>query len=84
MFVLAHSILVPHYHHDRNHRAAAQALRPMSREPLSILCPLRPHNSTCGYCSPPGERSKTQSSYHAAECMPLQLSCRVHLAKHHL
>ena len=55
----------------------------MSPEPLSIISPLRPNNSTCGYCSPPGERSATKSSYHAAECMPQQLSCRVtsHIAR---
>ncbi|RPD67049.1 hypothetical protein L226DRAFT_529443 [Lentinus tigrinus ALCF2SS1-7] len=47
-------------------------------EPLSIISPLRPHNSTCGYCSPPGERSATKSNYHAAECMPMQLSCSVY------
>ncbi|KAI0750919.1 arginine-tRNA-protein transferase [Daedaleopsis nitida] len=46
--------------------------------PISILSPLRPHDSTCGYCSPPGERSVTKSSYHAAECMPMQLSCRIY------
>ncbi|KAI0774383.1 arginine-tRNA-protein transferase [Fomes fomentarius] len=50
----------------------------MSREPLSILCPLRPRNSTCGYCGLPGERSESESNYHAAECIPLRLSCRIY------
>ncbi|KAI9056577.1 hypothetical protein FKP32DRAFT_1599303 [Trametes sanguinea] len=47
-------------------------------DPLSIICPLHPHNGTCGYCSPPGERSKEQSNYHKAECLAMQLSCRVY------
>ncbi|RDX53977.1 hypothetical protein OH76DRAFT_1342417 [Lentinus brumalis] len=50
----------------------------MAPEPLSIISPLRAHSSTCGYCSPPGERSATKSNYHAAECMAAQLSCRVY------
>ncbi|KAI9000901.1 arginine-tRNA-protein transferase [Trametes punicea] len=47
-------------------------------EPISIVSPLRPHNSTCGYCGPPGERSKGKSNYHKAECLAMQLSCRVY------
>ncbi|OCH90708.1 hypothetical protein OBBRIDRAFT_819164 [Obba rivulosa] len=43
---------------------------------MDILSPLTPHASSCGYCGPPGERSKTKSSVHQAECMPLQLSCK--------
>ncbi|KAH9843904.1 arginine-tRNA-protein transferase [Rhodofomes roseus] len=42
---------------------------------VTILAPLTPHNSTCGYCSPPGKRSETKSSCHAAECIPLRMSC---------
>ncbi|OSX59239.1 hypothetical protein POSPLADRAFT_1150353 [Postia placenta MAD-698-R-SB12] len=41
----------------------------------TILSPLTPHNSTCGYCSPPGRCSETASSWHAAECIPTQISC---------
>ncbi|KAI0352829.1 hypothetical protein OH77DRAFT_1427947 [Trametes cingulata] len=47
-------------------------------EPISIISPLTPTSSTCGYCGPPGERSKTRSSYHRAECVASQLSCRVY------
>ncbi|OSD04358.1 hypothetical protein PYCCODRAFT_1364194 [Trametes coccinea BRFM310] len=47
-------------------------------EPLTTICPLHPHNGTCGYCSPPGERSKQKSNYHKAECLATQLSCRVY------
>ncbi|KAH9899760.1 arginine-tRNA-protein transferase [Cubamyces lactineus] len=50
----------------------------MSNEPLSILAPLRPHNSTCGYCGPPGQRSEEETNYHRAEGLALQLSCRVY------
>ncbi|KAF8665813.1 hypothetical protein AX16_000256 [Volvariella volvacea WC 439] len=31
--------------------------------------------SSCGYCSPPGERSKTQSSVHTAGFDALQITC---------
>ncbi|KAI0776001.1 arginine-tRNA-protein transferase [Trametes elegans] len=47
-------------------------------EPISILSPLKPHNSTCGYCGDPGKRSEAKSNYHKAECMAMQLSCRVY------
>ncbi|KAH9938554.1 arginine-tRNA-protein transferase [Fomitopsis serialis] len=45
---------------------------------VSILSPLTPHNSTCGYCSPPGRRSETKSNWHAAECIPLRMSCEAY------
>ncbi|EIW61258.1 arginyltransferase [Trametes versicolor FP-101664 SS1] len=47
-------------------------------EPISIVSPLAPRSSTCGYCGAPGERSDTESSYHKAECLASQLSCRVY------
>ncbi|KAH9850700.1 arginine-tRNA-protein transferase [Lenzites betulinus] len=49
-----------------------------SDEPISVVSLLRASSSTCGYCGPPGERSKTASSYHKAECLAMQLSCRVY------
>ncbi|KAI0335581.1 hypothetical protein GY45DRAFT_1350777 [Cubamyces sp. BRFM 1775] len=50
----------------------------MPNEPLSILAPLRPHNNTCGYCGPPGQRSEEETNYHKAEGLAMQLSCRVY------
>ncbi|KAI0375755.1 hypothetical protein BV20DRAFT_959795 [Pilatotrama ljubarskyi] len=47
-------------------------------EPISIISPVTPGSSTCGYCGPPGERSRTRSSHHRAECVASQLSCRVY------
>ncbi|KZT12812.1 uncharacterized protein LAESUDRAFT_733408 [Laetiporus sulphureus 93-53] len=44
---------------------------------LTIIAPLTPSNSTCGYCGPPGERSKEETSWHQAECIPLQMSCKM-------
>ncbi|KAI0082575.1 hypothetical protein K474DRAFT_1655378 [Panus rudis PR-1116 ss-1] len=41
----------------------------------SILCPLAPSNSTCGYCGPPGQRSATKSNCHAAELIPIRMTC---------
>ncbi|EPT02754.1 hypothetical protein FOMPIDRAFT_1143185 [Fomitopsis schrenkii] len=45
---------------------------------ITVLSPLTPHNSTCGYCGPPGIRSTAKSSWHAAECIPLRMSCKVY------
>lgn len=45
-------------------------------ETLSLIAPLTPHNGTCGYCGPPGERSVEKTSYHTAECVAHMLSCR--------
>ncbi|PCH41274.1 hypothetical protein WOLCODRAFT_100182 [Wolfiporia cocos MD-104 SS10] len=45
---------------------------------ITVLSPLTPGNSTCGYCGHPGGRSETRSSWHQAECVPLQLSCGVY------
>ncbi|EMD40631.1 hypothetical protein CERSUDRAFT_111211 [Gelatoporia subvermispora B] len=42
---------------------------------MDVISPLTPSASTCGYCSPPGERSKEESSIHQAECIPIRLSC---------
>ena len=47
---------------------------------MDIIAPLSPDASTCGYCSPPGERSKEKSSIHQAECIPFKLSCKVRYA----
>jgi hypothetical protein len=33
--------------------------------------------TTCGYCSPPGQRSEEATSYHAATLQALKLSCSV-------
>ncbi|KAI0832538.1 arginine-tRNA-protein transferase [Trametes gibbosa] len=49
-----------------------------SSTPISVVSLLRAHNSTCGYCAPPGERSETASSYHRSECLAMQLSCHVY------
>lgn len=46
---------------------------------LSILMPLGSHNSTCGYCGPPGQRSATHSSV-SMGLSPVQLSCLVRSA----
>ena len=48
-----------------------------TQEPLTVFSPLPPHNSTCGYCGPPGRRSQAQSNYHAAEGVAELMSCRV-------
>ncbi|KAI0729359.1 arginine-tRNA-protein transferase [Fomitopsis betulina] len=45
---------------------------------ITILSPLTPHPSTCGYCGPPGKRSIVKSNRHTAECMPLRMSCQVY------
>ncbi|TBU33230.1 arginine-tRNA-protein transferase [Dichomitus squalens] len=49
-----------------------------SREPPTIFSPIRPRNSTCGYCGPPGKRSEAQTSYHAAEGIAHVMGCRVY------
>ncbi|TBU58360.1 arginine-tRNA-protein transferase [Dichomitus squalens] len=49
-----------------------------SREPPTIFSPLRPRNSTCGYCGSPGKRSEAQTSYHAAEGIAHVMGCRVY------
>ncbi|KZT20813.1 hypothetical protein NEOLEDRAFT_1100325 [Neolentinus lepideus HHB14362 ss-1] len=47
---------------------------------LSMIIPYPPSASTCGYCSPPGERSKTRSSYKAGSVIAVGpgLSCEVY------
>ncbi|KAF9263518.1 hypothetical protein L218DRAFT_864642 [Marasmius fiardii PR-910] len=45
---------------------------------LSIGVPCGRSSSTCGYCSPPGERSVESSSRHTAGLSALQLSCDVY------
>ncbi|KAI0347372.1 hypothetical protein BDW22DRAFT_1425409 [Trametopsis cervina] len=45
---------------------------------FSIISPLSPEPSTCGYCSPPGQRSVYPTNEHAACLMPLRLSCSVY------
>ncbi|KAJ6599183.1 arginine-tRNA-protein transferase [Mycena vulgaris] len=45
---------------------------------LSVGSPSGPSESTCGYCSPPGERSATKSAAHAAGLLANQLSCQVY------
>ncbi|KAI0091932.1 arginine-tRNA-protein transferase [Irpex rosettiformis] len=44
----------------------------------SIVSPLPPDPSTCGYCSPPGQRSKVRTNHHAACLMPVRLTCEVY------
>ncbi|KAA1466226.1 hypothetical protein DENSPDRAFT_768177 [Dentipellis sp. KUC8613] len=41
----------------------------------SIIQPLGPSRSTCGYCSPPGRRSDEETSAMEAGLVPVQLSC---------
>ncbi|KAJ3758513.1 arginine-tRNA-protein transferase [Lentinula raphanica] len=45
---------------------------------LSIAQPTGRYASTCGYCSPPGERSERESARHAASLNAIQLSCEVY------
>jgi arginine-tRNA-protein transferase len=45
-------------------------------ETVSIFNPLGSHASSCGYCSPPGERSADKSSF-SFGLQPEQLSCNV-------
>ncbi|KNZ79899.1 Arginyl-tRNA--protein transferase 1 [Termitomyces sp. J132] len=44
----------------------------------SIVNPSGPYSSTCGYCSPPGERTADRSSRHTASLSALRLSCGVY------
>ena len=48
----------------------------MTSEIVSILCPAGSQRSTCGYCSPLGQRSATRSSY-SVGVTAAQLSCAV-------
>jgi hypothetical protein len=43
----------------------------------NIAIPCGPNASTCGYCSPPGQRSKIATSYHSASLEAIKLSCEV-------
>lgn len=43
----------------------------------NIAIPFGPNASTCGYCSPPGQRSKIATSYHSASLEAIKLSCGV-------
>ncbi|KAJ7228778.1 arginine-tRNA-protein transferase [Mycena pura] len=45
---------------------------------LSIGTPSGSRSTTCGYCSPPGQRSTTKSAAHAAGFLAHQLSCQVY------
>ncbi|KAH7879686.1 arginine-tRNA-protein transferase [Lentinula edodes] len=45
---------------------------------FSVGQPIGRHASSCGYCSPSGERSKTDSSHTAASLVALQLSSEVY------
>ncbi|TFK55797.1 hypothetical protein OE88DRAFT_1621421 [Heliocybe sulcata] len=47
---------------------------------LSMVIPCSPGASTCGYCSPPGERSETKSSYKSGSVIAVGpgLSCDVY------
>ncbi|KAF9452451.1 hypothetical protein P691DRAFT_828461 [Macrolepiota fuliginosa MF-IS2] len=44
----------------------------------SIGTPFGRSSSTCGYCSPPGERSGAYSSYHVAGLNTTKLTCEVY------
>ncbi|KAF8974203.1 arginine-tRNA-protein transferase [Flammula alnicola] len=44
----------------------------------SIVVASTGHASTCGYCSPPGQRSADATSYHSATLEALVLSCSVY------
>ncbi|KAK0486940.1 arginine-tRNA-protein transferase [Armillaria luteobubalina] len=50
----------------------------MSSVPPSIVAPYGASSSTCGYCSPPGERSAAPTSAHSASLSAIQLSCPVY------
>src|SRR6266567_1579912 len=43
----------------------------------NIAIPYGPNTSTCGYCSPPGQRSNAETSYHTASLEAIKLSCEV-------
>lgn len=44
---------------------------------ISAGAPAGPHSSTCGYCSPTGERSSEETFRQSAGLQALQLSCDV-------
>uniref|UniRef100_A0A8H7Y1F9 Arginyl-tRNA--protein transferase 1 n=1 Tax=Psilocybe cubensis TaxID=181762 RepID=A0A8H7Y1F9_PSICU len=44
----------------------------------NIVSPSAAGGSTCGYCSPPGERSKEDTNYHAAALVAHRLTCSVY------
>ncbi|KAI0758303.1 arginine-tRNA-protein transferase [Irpex lacteus] len=44
----------------------------------SIVSPLPPEPGTCGYCGPPGERSKAKTNHHAGSLMPIRLTCEAY------
>lgn len=44
----------------------------------NIAIPYGPNASTCGYCSPPGQRSKIATNYHTASLEAIKLSCEVY------
>ncbi|KAF8076278.1 arginine-tRNA-protein transferase [Lyophyllum atratum] len=46
--------------------------------PKSIIIPSGSSSSTCGYCSPPGQRSEDKSSRHSASLDAIRLSCDVY------
>ncbi|KAF9055236.1 hypothetical protein BDZ89DRAFT_1055831 [Hymenopellis radicata] len=45
---------------------------------ISAGAPAGPHSSTCGYCSPAGERSSEETFRQSAGLQALQLSCEVY------
>ncbi|KAG7449238.1 uncharacterized protein BT62DRAFT_945332, partial [Guyanagaster necrorhizus] len=51
----------------------------MSSAVVSVVAPCGTSSSTCGYCSPPGERSAASTSRRSATLSALQLSCSVYL-----
>ncbi|KAK0491001.1 arginine-tRNA-protein transferase [Armillaria novae-zelandiae] len=46
--------------------------------PPSVVAPYGASSSTCGYCSPPGERSAAPTSIRSASLSAIQLSCPVY------
>ncbi|KAJ7129806.1 arginine-tRNA-protein transferase [Mycena epipterygia] len=48
---------------------------------ISVGSPSGPSATTCGYCSPPGERTTTKSAAHAAGLLANQLSSQVGLSR---
>ncbi|PBL02526.1 hypothetical protein ARMGADRAFT_981223 [Armillaria gallica] len=45
---------------------------------VSVVAPYGSSSSSCGYCSPPGERSAASTSIHSASLSAIQLSCSVY------
>ncbi|PPQ67834.1 hypothetical protein CVT26_007081 [Gymnopilus dilepis] len=45
----------------------------------NIVIPSGSGATTCGYCSPPGQRSEFATSYHSATLEAIKLTCAVRI-----